>query len=259
MAVMPGYIGIEFLKPSLRGNGSTRGRTLFFSLNTSSLEKTGFVFDLPLTHYESRNYDWFGFESYGEKNDAIGNPYLGIQTPMVRGESFYELGVRLPFASQRESKGMPLIVGLFTDFDRMEAFFPKCWTVQCAVNYNPKNATGLSGRLRLAPNLLFYSGKEEPLDGDQNSEFFVHYSAQVWYNTNGFGVGAGITGIAAVTEKDFVADNGIFSHQLSLAIDYGAGRIRPGLIIRMPLDGRLDGIINSVIGFSFQVGLKPNH
>jgi len=67
-------------------------------------------------------------------------------------------------------------------------------------------------------------------------------------------VNGSFTGRALLTEKD-----GDFSErtagQLELSADFGKGRYRPGVSLRLPLDDRLENDVNATYGVTFHARL----
>src|SRR5687768_13330965 len=180
-----------------------------------------------------------GFLFGNETSTMIGNPYLGFETREVGDGGWFELGLRPPLASEEE---FAFLAGMAADVDRWEAFLPNAFFVRAAAHWrDDPREDGIGADLRVAPAVWI------PEDGD--TELFATYGAQVLFHSPQARGGVGLGGRWLVTEVE--GDFGERStHQLDLAADFLRGGVRPGLIVRIPLDddGVFLGTADSVIG-----------
>lgn len=236
------YFGVSLAIPNFEENDDISARIMTFTLNTATPDKAGFVIAIPYVHYESGNDFWSPHSRRGFQDDAIGNLYLGYQSALNKNNIYAEFGSLIPLAS--EKKVAPLSVGIFGDFDNIEAYIPNCWTVRYALNYCPKNQSGFSGLLCVAPSLLIPTGERGML------EVFAHYRGQAWFYSGAFNMGVGILGFASLTEEGLAAERGIFSHQLLLDMNYRIGKCVPGFSWQIPLDGNAREFLSSTISLN---------
>jgi hypothetical protein len=195
-----------------------------------------FVGELPMATMSVDEGLLFGEEA----STMVGNPYLGVETREVGSGGWFEFGLRPPLASEDE---FALFAGLTADVDRWEAFIPNAFFVRAAAHWrdDPRD-DGIGADLRVAPSVWI---PEE----DADTELFATYGAQVLLHSPQARGGAGLSGRWLVTEDD--GDFGERStHQLDIAADFLRGSVRPGLIVRIPLDddGVFFGTAESVIG-----------
>ena len=179
---------------------------------------------------------------------TFGNPYFGLELHLRRSPLFLELGVRAPLTADMESEnGDATWHGVLTDFvDRAEAFAPDTIPVSGFLNCILSSHTGFSLRLRGGPVFWIASGDRE------ESETFILYSVQAFYESGIIRIGGGFSGRYAAS-----MDEGTFGersmHQLTFGLDVILGIFRPGAYIRIPLDDEYKEMINSVIGISLGI------
>jgi hypothetical protein len=181
------------------------------------------------------------FSTVKDSDNAVGNPYVGVEFGESDGRGFAELGVRLPFSPE---DNVAAIVGALTDYvDRFEAFIPDAFAVVGAGNYRYKSAGGFSLRLRGAPLLLVPTG-----DGG-DTELFLLYSVQAWYEGPTIATGGGFNGRAIITQGDLDLGERTVN-QLTLMVNLSFGRWQPGAQLRLPLDDELTDFVDMVLSLS---------
>lgn len=237
---------IEFLKPNYEDGDD-------FSFLTSVTFVSGrfpvtrhiiFAGELPFSYV---NWDIPQGPDLGAQQ-TFGNPYFGLEFHPTRAPLFLELGVRAPLAAGlEEENGDATSNGSLTDFvDRAEAFATDAVPVSGFVNYVAWTRTGFSLRLRGGPVFWIASGERE------ESETFILYSAQIFYDTGTFRFGGGFSGRYFATRED--ADSVERSwHQLTFGLDIQLGLFKPGIYIRIPLDDDYKEIIQSVFGITLGI------
>lgn len=244
-------LGLEILKPNFKNENdgffaqSNSGLVVFASLRLPVSGKILFVGELPFAHgsFETKS----SFYNSSESQNAFGNPYLGLEIKDRTGAFITELGLRLPVTP--EDKFISALTGLYADYDRLEAFLSKTFSLMTLANYHYRDQSGFALRLRGGPSLLIYTGKDS---FDDEVELFMSYSAQAGYESERFSILGGITGRAILTEQDASFEERSV-HQLGFNASVGLGKVRPGVHFKLPLDDDLKRSMNSVLGFNLGV------
>ncbi|MFQ6113378.1 MAG: hypothetical protein ACE5NG_04715 [bacterium] len=237
-------IAIEVLKPEFDGDDDfTFISTAWFLSGRFSLgENVMIAGELPIAH-GGIDTD-FGVD---ESQTVIGNPYVGFEIRRQGSSMFAEIGVRPPLTP--DDNPFASFVGLFSDFDRLEAFTPDILTVTGKVNYHRTNASKVVFRIRGGTALLINTeGK-----GD-DTELFLDYSGQVGYEGDQFSLIGGLTGRFLASEDGDLGERTVL--QLGLAASVGLRNVRPGIHLRIPLDDDLTGVLDLVAGLNLGVQLR---
>lgn len=176
----------------------------------------------------------------------LGNPYVGLgwQRPASRFQA--EVGIRAPLMGEPETPADlgPILTGLVSDLERMEAFLPDSWAASALANYTT-SVGPLDARLRGGPTVLW---------GDGASDVLMSYTAQLWYDAARLAVGAGYSGRANVSSDDgFDEDT---ASQILMAAHYAFGRLRPGVQLRLPLDQEMRDVASTTLGVSLSYRLR---
>lgn len=232
-------IGLEVMRPnfSAEEGDEVSGLLLFLSLRAPMTPQFRFVGELPFVRssYESNSF----FARSGSQS-TVGNPYLGFEIGQ-RGAPFLgEFGIRLPAAS--EDKFGAVLMGIVSDYDRLEAFIPNTVSITGMLNYCHREASGFALRLRGGPSLLLNTDEDD-------TELFIGYSVQAGYEAPRFSLLGGFTGRAIMTEEDADFDERSI-HQLGFNVSAQFGKLRPGLHLRLPLDDDLQESLDAVLGFN---------
>lgn len=248
-------INLEVLIPNFKNDdsgtitSSNSGWVVFPSVRLPLSRKIHFVGELPLAsgHYEVKSTSFNINRNQSET--AIGNPYIGFEFSTPQTPVFAELGIRLPLASS--DKDLSMTTGLLTDFDRLEAFFPKVLTITTMVNVHQIDQSGFALRVRGGPSLLINTDNEF----DDDTELFIGYSAQAGYESERLSFLGGVTGRAILTEPNLnFSERSV--HQAGFAASAGIGKLRPGLHLRLPLDENLKDSLDFVLGFTLGIQLQ---
>lgn len=229
--------------PNFDGADSHFPTWVWFAATRLSIGETvSFVGELPYAHGK------FGDAPFEVSEGSIGNPYLGVEiAPHPTGVRF-ELGARLPVAS--DTKEIPFIVGYFTDVEREEAFVPDQIPVRVGIHYHhaPEADSHVAYDLRFVPSAWIKTSD----DFLSESELFFGYGGMVRYEGEYARVGGGLTGRWNVT-NDGASFGEASVHQLDLAADFLRGSVRPGVQVRLPLDDDLTNVLDSVIGVTVTI------
>lgn len=170
---------------------------------------------------------------------VIGNPYLGLE---IRGTEWSgEGGIRLPTANVSGDDDFAVGVGVYSDFDRLEAFGEDLTSIRAAVRFDRRQPGGFGFGGTLAPAVLI------PKEGD--ADLFVGYAVRASYAASGASVGAEFSGRLLATESDLNFGERTV-HQLALGMGVDLGPWRPGAYFRLPLDHDLTDTLNYVFGLT---------
>ncbi|MGH7459946.1 MAG: hypothetical protein ACREMA_02820 [Longimicrobiales bacterium] len=214
--------GIEVMRAQIRSGLDISGVAVVLVGHAELRPGLRLLLDLPFGYAKSR-------ES-GKSSSTIGNPYLGLQ--LRNGALQFDAGGRLPLAS-------PSLAGAAVgaaDFDRSEAYLP--------------DLTTLSGVVRLATDqtrnfgVAGFAGIEYSIisDAEIENELLVVYGFEAVRSTETLRLGARLNGLLTPEIDASFNDNSL--HQLGFFADFGRGRARPGVQLRLPLDqDSRDGIL----------------
>lgn len=241
---------LEVLKPDFdRDVKDSTGVTfssfaVLVSLRWPVSDRVVFVGELP---YARGGTDRIRVDGRTFVQDAIGNPYLGVEIQAPGSSVFAELGVRPPITTSGDA--FAAFVGAFADFDRLEAFQSDRAFLSAVVNYRPNKASAIHPRLRAGPVFQMTTrGRGEFL------EVWLVYSAQAWTDAGPLSLGAGLTGRALLTAEAFTFKRNT-QHQVGVAARVTRGDLRPGVHARVPLDENLRDFLDFIVGFNLAMGL----
>lgn len=239
-------ISLEWLRPNLGSGPNTDIDFLtggyFLQGQFAISEGAEIVVDIPFAHFGS---------SGTESSTKIGNPYVGAQLFSTSRTLSFNLGLRLPIADQ-DGFGFSdaLTVGSFSDLDRFSAFAADTLPVELVGNYNSRiSGTDFFFRGRLGPEVLIFTG-----DGGGDTDLFMSYGFQGWHRAGLLDVGAGFTGRWLATEDGSFGGNSV--HQFGITLQGNFESVRPGLLVRVPMDEELSAVYNYVFGLSVGVPLN---
>ena len=187
---------IEFLKPQYVDEEDLSFLTsvTFLSARFPVTRNILFSGELPFSYI---NWDIPQGADLGAQQ-TFGNPYFGIEFHLQQAPLFFEVGARVPLSADIDKEnGEATLNGGLTDFvDRAEAFATDAVPVTGFVNYILSSRTGFSLRLRAGPSFWIASGDRE------ESETFILYSAQAFYETGIVRFGAGFSGRYSASMED---------------------------------------------------------
>jgi hypothetical protein len=237
-------VTLELSKPKFERSGFS-GLAAFLTLQMALTDRALLVAELPYAH-SRREY----YSESGRTDDAIGNIYLGAEIRPEDSPGSGEFGIRLPTASTDHYPANS--AGMLADHDRLEAFLVDRLVISGRYNYRPQYEDGFATRFHIGPSILVYTGEE---NRSSHGEVYLHYSVQPWYKAEKISFGVGLSGAMNVS-----AGNPFSGHstefQIGLAAVYDAGRVRPGVNLRLPLTDYLDDSLDFVFSFSLQFLLE---
>jgi hypothetical protein len=237
---------IEILKPNYADDEDVSFLTsvIFLTGRFPISRVLGFSTELPFSYI---NWDIPQGPDLGAKQ-TFGNPYFGIEYHVRQASMFFEVGVRAPLTAKIDSEnGEATLNGAITDFvDRAEAFATDAIPVTGFLNYIVSTRTGFSLRLRGGPSFWIKQGDRE------ESETFILYSVQIFYETGALRLGGGLSGryIASLEDGSFDERS---MHQLTFCLDFYLGALRPGFYIRIPMDEDLKDVVSVVYGIGLGI------
>lgn len=240
-------ISVETLKPSFDNQAFFGG--VDFSFATSATYISGRIplaknpskvikFELPIVHGKVSS----NFANVSDSETGIGNLLIGMEFRKRGLPSWTEVTVRLPTVDKTQ-QGIPTIVGSAADPNRQEAVFPDMIHIGFSWNYKKIGDDNVYTKLRIGPNIFIDNG--DTLD---DTEFFLDYSGQVGFAGEKVNFLVGLTGRYLISEDD-VDFSDRTTHMFGMAATFNAGRVHPGVSLRLPIGDNLT-FINNVIGLS---------
>jgi hypothetical protein len=233
-------IGVEFLKPFF---SDSDGISFFSTTQTISgrfrvSDKAILVTELPFSSFRIDS---------GDSEFALGNPYLGLIVNNSKKSYFLEAGLRVPLAS--DDKFGSFLVGLYSDYDRLEAYRPDMVSIIIKNNYLKRNDSGFI--LRLVGGLSFWV----PTDDGGETEVLFDYGGHAGYDGTKIQVFGGFTGRLVITEADLNFSERTI-HQFGVFARYKSKNVHPGLLFKIPLDSILNDNVNIIMGLNLLINLK---
>ena len=243
-------VSVEWLKPVFDDEGTVSFLTssLLVSGQVTASDRLMIVGELPVSYARTEAVNAFG-ETQTTSSTTVGNPYLGIE---LRGRSapfFLELGGRVPTVD--DPAFFSSAVGTLTDLNRLGTYAVDQVPVQLIGNYHyTPSPSNVSFRLRGGPEAFFPAGENAP-----TGEMVLTYGAQAWYHGTSLGGGLGVTGRWRTTGED-VDFREASLHQLSASLRGTVGRVRPGLLVRVPVEEVLRDVLPVIVGITMTVDLS---
>jgi hypothetical protein len=226
-------VAVEFLKPNFEGDSPTTFMTsaLFLTGRFSLKDNLALIGEFPFSHY--------GYEDRDVSETGFGNPYIGLEFWGEGSHAFYELGIRIPTAS--EEKGSSAIVGFLSDYDRFEAFVPEMLSIPFKANYGWKDpVNNFVYRIRGGPVITI------PTDGG-DTEAYLDYGFLLGWEDEQFGLTGGFTGRAFISEDDLSLGERTI-HQVGFQAKLILDHVCPGVHLQIPLDEDFLDILDLIVG-----------
>ena len=243
-------VTLQMFKPKFdhENNLGTLTSVWFLSGRFEASDRVDIFVDLPVS-----NLDWDeDLYSSHEDQSLIGNPYVGIEarasarhTPLSVIGRF---GIRPPLAS--DDKWGAVELGYIICFDRLEAFFPDYWSLTFGLG----SSRALEGESGIRHSANVDGVVIVPTEEHWDTELFLNYNFEMWFQAPKFKFGAGFAGRWQATAED--VDFGEASvHQLGFTGVLDLGSFDPGFHVRVPIDDTLSDIVDYVYGLSFSIDL----
>ncbi len=250
-------VALEYMRPAFTNNTTPALTAQTFTLTGRFQLHSGDIvkFELPYAtaHQDDMTFSYpspYGLVTYkyaGISSNAVGNLYAGIELRSEESKSSFDLGLRLPMTSDKETAPF---MGIMTDVDRYEAFVPHLLAMNALYNYTSKSDEKLAFRFRFGPTLWVNTKSNS---GSDDTEVLLAYSLQGGIQTETFDCIASYAGRMIVTESGELSKR--MFHQLGVLASANIGIIHPGLYYRVPLDDKLKNVITGVLGVSLGVEL----
>jgi len=249
------FLSIEIIKPvryidSLLGKVQPDFTTLSGSIFLTGRYAIGKNFvlaaDLPIARGEFKGEE---FKDLGAQT-IMGNPYIGAEYFLPETPLFFELGMRIPIV--QVGKHLAGISGIYSDFDRAEAFLPNIVPVYGAVNYEKIFESKILFRARTGVNLWFISKEWESY---RDPILLVDYTLQTGYMHERVTIVAGLTGrLDANSDPKYDEKAHILQYGATVTVPFG--NFRPGINFRIPGNKYTEGLIDYVLGFNLAYVFK---
>lgn len=169
---------------------------------------------------------------------VVGNPYLGLRLHQSGKPFSTQIGLRFPIMADLSTRSEAAVrAAASSDADREEAFFSKTVTARAGIELHPATSGSLLVGLRIGSSVFL------PTEGG-SAEAFLDYGGRIGLDTASLLVAVALTGRWFVTSDGSLAER--TEHQLTGSLDVRRGRIRPGAMVRIPLDSSL---LDFVLGF----------
>jgi hypothetical protein len=238
-------VWIEAARADFKGfEAAFPSTTWFISGRLPVTPRLSATVDVPFSY---ARLDVAGADS--ETSSVFGNPYVGAEFAAVPDRLTLEAGLRLPL-NTADSESFADVLAVLADPQRMEAFMDNTVPVTVAASLEHAVSNVLSLRGRAGIMSAFYTGDDAP-----DTDVAVDYGAVGTYTAGPARVALGFSGRWFTT-----ADEGGFGenslHHVGLGADVKVGRVRPGVSVRIPLDGDYRDVLGSSIGVYLQVPLR---
>ena len=199
--------------------------------------------DLPIS---------FVSESGGDESEFMpGNPFLGVEFQRPVSPIYGHFGVKIPLAA--DDNFSAALFGILADYDNLSAFTTDALPVVLRIGRREITPEGFYSNVLIGGELIFFT--EGGFGDDTDPELLLTYQALVGYDSGKARFAAGFTGLALATESDgSFAENSI--HQIILQVNSVFDQIRPGIVIRLPVDEDFEDLIDFVVSLTLSVDLN---
>jgi len=242
-------VTLQIFKPKFdHGDGiGTLTSSWFFSGRFEASERVDIFVDIPVSNLDLDASVWSNVGS----ETLIGNPYLGIEArPSARHAPLSvigRVGFRPPLAS--DEKWSAVEIGYITCFDRLEAFIPNYWSITFGLGHSHASENGVRYATNIDGVVML------PTEDGPDTEMFLNYNFEIWFQAPKFRFGAGFAGRWQATAEDTDFSEASV-HQMGLAGVFDLGSFDPGFHVRIPIDDDFNEILDYVYGVSFSFDVK---
>ena len=186
------------------------------------------------------------FGAAGEDNAFIvGNPYVGLEYPLPGTPIFFEFGGRVSIVDTDEPTAN--LTGVVSDVNRWEGFLDAT-SFQLGINARHVAPSGLMVRGRIIPVAVLSS-----VFGNQQWDGYLLYALQAGYGQRTVRAGLALCSRTLLFEAGTFAERSF--HQADVQRDFGSGKLRPGIDVKVPLD-EFDDLVPVVVGVRLGVDLN---
>jgi len=243
-------VAVEWLKPVFNDGDEVSFFTssLLVSGQATVSDRLSIVGELPISYARTETVNAFG-KTQTLSSTTVGNPYLGIELWGRSMPFFLELGGRVPAVD--DPAFFSSAVGTLTDLNRLGAYGVDQVPIQLIGNYHyAPQSTKVSVRLRGGPEAYFPAGERAP-----TGAMVLTYGAQAWYHGTPLVAGLGFTGRWRATGRDTGFRESSL-HQISAVLQGTVGGMRPGLLVRVPVEEVLRDVLPVVVGVTMTIDLS---
>jgi hypothetical protein len=238
----------EFLKPFLKGDVLQFASGAAFLSGSARLGPTSRIeAELPVASAS------IGAGGFGTGSSLrIGDPYLGVRIHREGQLLSGQFGVRIPLVGEpADAAGAQALgVGALADPDRFEAFAPNVLTARAAAEVRHVEKGGFLVGAKLGGSLFVNTKGGE---GD-NAEVFADYGARVGYQNPNLLAAVAVTGRLWVTQSGLSFSDRT-EHVITGSLQLERGRVRPGILVRVPLDQSVRESLHATVGVGLTVVL----
>jgi hypothetical protein len=201
-----------------------------------------FVADFPIAH---GNIDDSTLTNGSET--TIGNPYLGAEFDLPQLPVYFQLGFRIPLVGK--DNNVAKLAGIYSDFDRSEAFFHDVFPIYGTVNYRTVSDNKILFAARGGINIWF--NNHDTLNFDTDPAVVVDYDVQTGFIDKNINLILSAVGRYNVSSGPrFPKKRNVLMYGLSIIVPYK--NIRPAISFRVPGNDTAQSILNYVIGLEFK-------
>jgi len=223
-------VGVEFLIPSFDTSPglSYSGFIVVLSGNAAISQMISAKVEIPYVQSKTE-FSGFGFNVSSSKG-SVGNLYLGVGIGPANGTLSGEVGVRLP--TFPEDNGPAAFSGFYGDFPAVERYLVQTTVIRAGLNFQPR-VSDVVFFVTFHPSVWIPKGS-----GD--SQWISYYGVGAAYEMDIFKVGAGVNGLWLMEKTGgFISANKKALHHFQIEGNARFGMVRPGVMIRFPLDKEL--------------------
>ena len=239
--------GLEILKPKFDSQIDRLGfmnMVWILSGQYYVSDRVAIVYDLPISFYAPEEKTTFD-----KSETSFGNPYFGIRLDSPIGEKNKftgRVGLRIPIAS--EEKYSAASIGLYTSFDRLEAFIPELFSTSFSGTFTTKTSENIDFNFSLGGDLM------KDTDDGGESEFYINYNFEFIADIDNILLLGGFTGRYLATEDGDFEELSV--HQIGFSGYYNGENFKPGILFRLPVDDDLNELVDMVIGIKLIFNMK---
>ena len=246
------FISAEYFTPSLKESPYNIDiHTIVLSGAIELNNGNRFKFDLPIVWYYQPAFTQTLFSGYTytmpeEKSNGVGNFSFSYEIFRPGTNVSYEIGVRLPMASETQPAPM---MGAIADYDRLEMYVPDYLTLNFLINVR-KEADNYFLIAHFGPSFLIRTGSSTTGNG---LEMLLAGSVQGGIYIQNFSFSMGYSGRFDASDNMDFADR--FIHQIGAVASLKVDKFQPNLFIRAPIDKNLEQVLNFVFGIGLTYAL----
>lgn len=204
-------------------------------------ESFAFTADMPVAWARIEGVDPLSQEEVTESEYLVGNPFVGFQ--YVQSHRIFEFGARLPIVEHGTE--IAEMIGIFSDLNRNEAFFPDVTTIYGRAYRNTHRTTGFRAAYHTGATVMI------PDHESADAQLFFDYRADAGFDTGVFSVAGGLTGRMNLTDEfDDFSDR--YTHHIHAQSTLKLGGFEPGVHFKIALDEDIRDFIHYTFGVHIQ-------